>query len=105
MQLTCNYVVLVQTVAVAVGSMPLTAGLVGVIPALEKLLKPEEGGPLALTTGQLVVWSLGVALFGVFFAVPCKLARLQAARARGSIAERLVRSTEAVHHQGEIEVP
>ena len=53
--------------------MPLTAGLVGVIPALEKLLKPEEGGPLALTTGQLVVWSLGVAFFGVFFAVPCKL--------------------------------
>ena len=41
--------VLVQTVAVAVGTMPLAAGLVGIIPALEKLLLPQEGGPLQLS--------------------------------------------------------
>jgi len=65
--------VLVQTVAVAVGSMPLSAGFVGVIPALEKLLRVEEGGPLNLSVFQLIIWSMGVAFFGVFFAVPCKM--------------------------------
>ena len=64
--------VLVQTVAVAVGTMPLAAGLVGIIPALEKLLLPREGGPLDLNWGMLVIWSLGVAFFGVFFAVPLR---------------------------------
>lgn len=61
--------VLVQTVAVAVGSMPLSVGYVGVIPALEKLLKPEEGGPLKIGLGHLFLWGLGVAFFGVFFTV------------------------------------
>jgi uncharacterized oligopeptide transporter (OPT) family protein len=64
--------VLVQTVAVAVGSMPLSAGFVGVIPALEKLLKPIEGGPILLSTPELVFWGFGVAFFGVFFAVPLR---------------------------------
>ena len=87
--------VLVQTVAVAVGSMPLSAGFVGmqsgpihkiilpasrapvltvpgVIPALEKLLKPSEGGPILLSTTNLIFWSLGVAFFGVFLAVPLR---------------------------------
>ena len=64
--------VLVQTVAVAVGTMPLAAGLVGIIPALEKLVLPLEGGPLNLSWGMLVIWSLGVAFFGVFFAVPLR---------------------------------
>lgn len=65
-------VVLVQTVAVAVGSMPLSAGFVGVIPALETLLKPSEGGPLYLSMPKLIFWSLGIAFFGVFFAVPLR---------------------------------
>jgi hypothetical protein len=64
--------VLVQTVAVAVGTLPVGAGLVGIIPALEKLLLPEEGGPLDLGYGRLVIWSMGVAFFGVFFAVPLR---------------------------------
>ncbi|KAI5797699.1 OPT oligopeptide transporter protein-domain-containing protein [Geopyxis carbonaria] len=64
--------VLVQTVAVAVGSMPLSAGYVGVIPALERLLKPEEGGPIMLSSSKLILWGLGVAFFGVFFAVPLR---------------------------------
>lgn len=64
--------VLVQTVAVAVGSMPLSAGFVGVIPALEKLLKPIEGGPISLSIPELVFWGFGVAFFGVFFAVPLR---------------------------------
>ncbi|KAF8253662.1 OPT superfamily oligopeptide transporter [Wilcoxina mikolae CBS 423.85] len=64
--------VLVQTVAVAVGSMPLSAGFVGVIPALERLLKPSEGGPIYLSTSKLIFWGFGVAFFGVFFAVPLR---------------------------------
>lgn len=76
--------VLVQTVAGAVGTMPLGCGFVGVIPALEFLLRPGpdgemggddgqgEGGPLKLGFWKLVVWSLGVCLFGVVFAVPLR---------------------------------
>ncbi|KAF3491184.1 oligonucleotide transporter [Arthroderma uncinatum] len=77
--------VLIQTVAGAVGTMPLGCGFVGVIPALEYLLRPGpdgamdgsdggdgEGGPLKLTFWKLVVWSLGVCLFGVVFAVPLR---------------------------------
>ncbi|OJD27748.1 hypothetical protein ACJ73_00847 [Blastomyces percursus] len=76
--------VLIQTVAGAVGSMPLGCGFVGVIPSMEFLLRdgPDgergaddgqgEGGPLKLSFGKLVVWSLGVCLFGVVFAVPLR---------------------------------
>ncbi|OJJ35122.1 hypothetical protein ASPWEDRAFT_40286 [Aspergillus wentii DTO 134E9] len=75
--------VLIQTVAGAVGTMPLGCGFVGVIPALEFLLTDGEdgpagdggtgeGGPLKLGFGKLVLWSLGVCLFGVVFAVPLR---------------------------------
>jgi uncharacterized oligopeptide transporter (OPT) family protein len=76
--------VLIQTVAGAVGTMPLGCGFVGVIPALEFLLRegPDgkkggedgrgEGGPLKLSLWKLVIWSLGVCLFGVVFAVPLR---------------------------------
>lgn len=64
--------VLVQTVAGALGTMPLGCGFVGVMPALEFLLKPEENGPLVLSTGKLIVWSLGICFFGVVFAVPLR---------------------------------
>ena len=64
--------VLVQTVAGAVGTMPLGCGFVGVLPALNYMLTPEENGPLMLGTGKLVIWSLGIAFFGVFIAVPLR---------------------------------
>lgn len=75
--------VLIQTVAGAVGTMPLGCGFVGVIPALEFLLREGEdgpsgdggvgeGGPLKLNWWKLMVWSLGVCLFGVVFAVPLR---------------------------------
>ncbi|KAJ9667621.1 OPT super [Coniosporium apollinis] len=64
--------VLVQSVAGSVGTMPLGCGFVGVIPALDYLLKPEEGGPLRLSTWKLVVWAVGIAFFGVVFAVPLR---------------------------------
>src|SRR5208282_5296541 len=64
--------VLVQTVAGAVGTMPLSAGLVGVMPALNYLLKQSENGPLVLGLGRLIAWSVGLCFFGVFFAVPLR---------------------------------
>jgi uncharacterized oligopeptide transporter (OPT) family protein len=84
--------VLVQTVAGSVGTMPLGCGFVGVVPALEFLLKPsetpqsgsgdpdivaalaasEEMGGLRLPLGKLVLWALGICFFGVVFAVPLR---------------------------------
>ncbi|KAI7512711.1 oligopeptide transporter-like protein [Hortaea werneckii] len=84
--------VLVQTVAGSVGTMPLGCGFVGVVPALEFLLKPEEtpesmsndpeivgalamaeeNGGLTLPLGKLILWALGLCFFGVVFAVPLR---------------------------------
>ena len=84
--------VLVQTVAGSVGTMPLGCGFVGVVPALEFLLKPsetpestsqdpaivyalavaEETGGLRLPLGKLILWALGLCFFGVMFAVPLR---------------------------------
>ncbi|PSK54776.1 hypothetical protein B9Z65_3865 [Elsinoe australis] len=68
--------VLIQTVASSVGTMPLGCGFVGVIPALEFLLKPEEtpdgSRGLNLSLGKLIVWALGLCFFGVVFAVPLR---------------------------------
>ncbi|KAK9237598.1 OPT oligopeptide transporter protein-domain-containing protein [Lipomyces kononenkoae] len=64
--------VFVQSVAVAVGTGPLGFGLVGIIPALEKFLAPEEGGPVNLSMLQILIWSGGIAFFGVFFAIPLR---------------------------------
>ena len=64
--------VLVQTVAGAVGTMPLGCGFVGVMPALNYLLKDDENGPLNLGTMKLIIWALGICFFGVVFAVPLR---------------------------------
>lgn len=84
--------VLVQTVAGSVGTMPLGCGFVGVVPALQFLLKwdeiPDHGASdsesapvlpfaedwrgLDLPLGNLVLWALGLCFFGVVFAVPLR---------------------------------
>ncbi|KAF7862031.1 hypothetical protein EAF04_007911 [Stromatinia cepivora] len=64
--------VLVQTVAGSMGTMPLGCGFVGVMPALNYMLKPEEQGPIFLSTWKLILWSLGLCFFGVVFAVPLR---------------------------------
>ncbi|KAF2758410.1 oligopeptide transporter-like protein [Pseudovirgaria hyperparasitica] len=64
--------VLIQSVAGSVGTMPLGCGFVGVLPALNFLLKPEENGPLDISLWKLVVWALGICFFGVVFAVPLR---------------------------------
>ena len=64
--------VLVQSVAGSMGTMPLGCGFVGVMPALNYMLKPEEQGPLFLSLWKLILWSLGLCFFGVVFAVPLR---------------------------------
>ncbi|MCJ1313733.1 hypothetical protein MMC25_007413 [Agyrium rufum] len=64
--------VLVQTVAGAVGTMPLGCGFVGVLPALNFLLEDDENGPLNLGLGKLIIWAVGICFFGVFIAVPLR---------------------------------
>ncbi|KLT46468.1 OPT superfamily oligopeptide transporter [Cutaneotrichosporon oleaginosum] len=65
--------VVLQTTAVATGTMPLAAGLVGIIPALG-MMTPEIDGrePIVLSYVHLVIWCLAVAFFGVFLAVPLR---------------------------------
>ncbi|WVO22640.1 uncharacterized protein IAS62_003970 [Cryptococcus decagattii] len=65
--------VVLQTTAVATGTMPLAAGLVGIIPALS-MMSPEIDGrePLFMGWIDLVMWCLAVAFFGVFLAVPLR---------------------------------
>ncbi|KAK6331535.1 hypothetical protein TWF730_004609 [Orbilia blumenaviensis] len=72
MRLVVCVIVFVQTVAVAVGCMSLTGGLIGVIPAIEKLLTTEESGPVRLSTPSLIIWCLGLAFFGVIYSVPLR---------------------------------
>lgn len=64
--------VLVQSVAGSMGTMPLGCGFVGVMPALNYLLSKEESGPIFLGLGNLILWALGSAFFGVVFAVPLR---------------------------------
>lgn len=65
--------VYLQTVAVATATMPLAAGFVGVIPALHQLTTQDHpSGPINLSAWKLVLWSLGLSLFGVMFAIPLR---------------------------------
>lgn len=69
--------VYVQSMAVAVGTGPLTFGFVGVIPAIEKFITPEESGfsrytGESFTFTQLLIWCTSLAFFGIFFAVPLR---------------------------------
>ena len=45
------------------------AGFVGIVPALGML---KDGHAVHLSSAQLLVWCLAMALFGVFFAVPLR---------------------------------
>ncbi|KAI1325619.1 OPT superfamily oligopeptide transporter [Xylariaceae sp. FL0255] len=64
--------VFVQSVAGGMATMPLGCGFVGVLPAMEYLLKPSEQGPITLSMWKLIIWSLGLCYFGVVFAVPLR---------------------------------
>ena len=63
--------VFVVAVATAMAAMPMTAALVGVVPALEYLVGPEDGGPLKVSWFCLLIWSAGVCVFGPILAMAC----------------------------------
>lgn len=65
--------VVLQTTAVATGTLPLAAGLVGIIPALEQLDWILDGShPIRLGYWSLAGWSIGICFFGVFLAAPLR---------------------------------
>ncbi|CUM66240.1 uncharacterized protein PRCAT00003900001 [Priceomyces carsonii] len=67
--------VYVQSIAVAVGTGPLAYGLIGIVPAIEKFLTKDESGlheKIKFSLSELIIWSFGLAFFGVFFAVPLR---------------------------------
>ncbi|KAL6307468.1 oligopeptide transporter [Sparassis latifolia] len=65
--------VVLQTIAVATGTMPLAAGFVGILPALGLLDEERDGvPPLRLSWIGTVGWSCAVAFFGVFLSPPIR---------------------------------
>ncbi|KAG0044890.1 hypothetical protein BGZ83_009835 [Gryganskiella cystojenkinii] len=65
--------IVLQSIAVATGTMPLAAGFVGIIPALQMMTKEDNpSGPVFLTATQMILWCLAIAFFGVFIAVPLR---------------------------------
>lgn len=60
--------VLIVSAATATGCLPATAGFTEVIPALEYILGPKEGGPIRLGWMDMITWSLGLSFFGILFA-------------------------------------
>ncbi|KAI0648829.1 OPT oligopeptide transporter [Trametes meyenii] len=65
--------VVLQTTAVATGTMPLAAGFVGILPALGLLDEAKDGvPPVHLSWIAAVGWSCAVAFFGVFLSPPLR---------------------------------
>ena len=67
-QLTAQENVYIQSVAVAVGTGPLSFGLVGAVPAIQLLLTDEEGRT-SLNVPMIMLWSLGIGFIGIFTAL------------------------------------
>ncbi|KAG2131318.1 OPT oligopeptide transporter protein-domain-containing protein [Suillus clintonianus] len=66
-------IIVVQTTAVATGTMPLAAGFVGILPALGLLEEEKDGSPpIHLSWLAAVGWSCSVAFFGVFLSPPIR---------------------------------
>jgi len=64
-RLTPQEIIVVQTTAVATGTMPLAAGFVGILPALTLLDELRDGSPpIYLSWVAAVGWSCSVAFFG-----------------------------------------
>ncbi|KII89975.1 hypothetical protein PLICRDRAFT_138375 [Plicaturopsis crispa FD-325 SS-3] len=65
--------IVVQTTAVATGTMPLAAGFVGILPALGLLDEERDGvPPMHLSWIAAIGWSFSVAFFGVFLSPPIR---------------------------------
>ncbi|TFK20290.1 oligonucleotide transporter [Coprinopsis marcescibilis] len=66
-------IIIVQTTAVATGTMPLAAGFVGILPALGLLSEERDGTPpIHLGWWAALGWSCSIAFFGVFLSPPLR---------------------------------
>ncbi|KAL0574741.1 OPT superfamily [Marasmius crinis-equi] len=66
-------IIVVQTTAVATGTMPLAAGFVGILPALGLINEERDGSPpIHLSWVAGIGWSCAVAFFGVFMSPPIR---------------------------------
>ncbi|KXN84736.1 hypothetical protein AN958_12163 [Leucoagaricus sp. SymC.cos] len=71
--LTPQEIIVVQTTAVATGTMPLAAGFVGILPALGLLSEERDGTPpIHLSWLAAIGWSCSIAYFGVFMSPPIR---------------------------------
>jgi hypothetical protein len=67
--LTNSESAVVIAVAVTMATMPMVVANLGVIPALQFLTGPSEGGPVVLTTFRHILWAQGISFFALFFAM------------------------------------
>ena len=79
-------------------------GLVGVIPAMGMMTADQNppDGPLVLSYGQLVLWSLALAFLGVFCAVPLRTQTILKEKLRfpsGTATANVIRTLHAVPEQ------
>ncbi|KAG2049006.1 OPT superfamily oligopeptide transporter [Suillus hirtellus] len=66
-------IVVVQTTAVATGTMPLAVGFVGILLALGLLEEEKDGSPpICLSWLAAIGWSFSVAFFRVFLSPPIR---------------------------------
>ncbi|KAH7915658.1 OPT oligopeptide transporter protein-domain-containing protein [Hygrophoropsis aurantiaca] len=71
--LSAQEICVLQTTAVATGTMPLAAGFVGILPALGLLDEELDGSPpIHLSWLAAVGWSCSIAFFGVFLSPPIR---------------------------------
>ncbi|PVH72143.1 hypothetical protein DL98DRAFT_596317 [Cadophora sp. DSE1049] len=91
--------VLLISVSTAAGCMPLTAGFIGIIPALEYLIGPDENGPLARGFLDLVMWSLGVAFFCIVFAALLREQFVEKEELPWPGARETAKLVETLHHE------
>ncbi|WFD06002.1 OPT super [Malassezia vespertilionis] len=71
--LTAKENVMIQTIATAIGSLPLVSGAIGILPAFAILDPAQDGvGPLIFSQTALWAWTFGLAFTGIFFASPLR---------------------------------
>jgi putative OPT family oligopeptide transporter len=87
------------TAGSSAGTMASAAGLTASIPALELIFK-EQGQPL-LTYPQLILWGMGIAFLGVFFAVPLRKQMVVVEKLRYPTGTAAAETIKAMYASGE----
>eukprot|EP00803_Ostreobium_quekettii_P003250 evm.model.scf_709EXC.8 EVM.evm.TU.scf_709EXC.8 scf_709EXC:60379-67519(-) len=97
--------VILQTTAVATATMPLTAGYVGIIPALGMLTPTDNppNGHVVLSVLQLILWSLAVAYLGVFTAVPLRAQTIVRERLRFPSGAATAKVIQLMHNESGVQ--